>query len=316
MHSILLIDMFNLFTRFFCASPSLDNNGEPSGGIIGTLKSIANMTKTINPKKVICIWESGGSSRRRAIYPQYKLNRKPPKTNRIYENVPDTEENKWKQVVCLTNILKYLPVHQIHIENAEADDVIGYICGLKYPEERKIIVSSDKDFYQLLDDKTVVYNPAKMTYFNKNDVLNEFNITAENFCIAKAISGDDSDNVKGIYGAGFKTVAKRFVMNKEKISIDDIISVSKELKEEKKAPKIYNDICENIDVLHRNYKIMKLDSALLSADQIVSINRILDEYKFKNNKLKYLQKYLEFQLNGVDPESIYNIFSYLYYLNK
>lgn len=311
---ILIFDMMNVSIRQFCANPALDNNGESAGLVIGTLKSIAHLVRQVNPKKVICVWESEGNPRRKRIYPEYKEGRKPVKpNNRVYEGIPDTEENKWTQISNLTKLLKNLPLYQIHVPQCEADDVIAYICKLKYPNEKKIIVSSDKDFYQLLDENTKIWKPGKMIFVNKEDVLNEFNITAENFCVAKAFCGDDSDNIPGVERVGFKTLAKRFTMNQDKVSIEDLVSLSEQLKDDKKAPQIYKNITESVELINRNYRLMKLDSSLISSEQISSINRILEEYKPKNNKIKFLKVFLEAGLNGIDPDAIYNIFGYLIY---
>ena len=61
------------------------------------------------------------------------------------------------------------------IEKIEADDIISYICRYsQYKDEQKVIVSSDKDFFQLLDDKTVLYRPVQKVILNRRKVIEEY----------------------------------------------------------------------------------------------------------------------------------------------
>jgi len=304
-----------LFVRNYIANPQMDNNGELVGGIVGYMKSLAKLVKDLSPKKVIVVWESGGSPRRLQLFPAYKQRRKPPRPmNRTYgDAIPDNEDNKNYQIRALLQLLKYLPVYQLYIENCEADDVIGYLCKSTYQNEEKIILSTDKDFYQLVDEKTRIFNPATKVFVNKKDIIEKYNITPDNFCVAKAFNGDSSDNIPGVPRVGFKSLSKRFDFIND-ITINDIIEESKEhVLNDKKPLVMYENIVQSEELVRRNMKIMKLDNALLSFEQIQEVTRIINDFKPKWSKIKFFKRYLDLEMDGLDIERLCNCFSYLVY---
>ena len=69
-------------------------------------------------------------------------------------------ENRNHQINVLIEVLRNLPIVQVYVTDCEADDVIGYLSKYSLKEWRKVIVSSDKDFYQLLDKNTLIYSPT------------------------------------------------------------------------------------------------------------------------------------------------------------
>ena len=119
---ILLIDAYNVFTRHFCANPTLNKDGLPVGGAIGFLRGLKKIVNDIYPSKIYVIWEAGGSAKRRSIYPDYKKGRKPPRLNRFYDNdLHDLTENKNFQVSLLVELLKNIPVYLLYVKDCDAD---------------------------------------------------------------------------------------------------------------------------------------------------------------------------------------------------
>jgi 5'-3' exonuclease len=74
---VLLIDGPNVFIRCFAAYPSMSTNGAQMGGAVGFVKTMRGIIDLLQPKRVIVAWEGGGSARRRALYSEYKQNRRP-----------------------------------------------------------------------------------------------------------------------------------------------------------------------------------------------------------------------------------------------
>jgi len=300
---ILLIDGLNAFTRNFAAYPQLDKNGLSIGGVIGTLKTLKKVLLLSGCNMVVFCWEGGGSSRRRALYPDYKATRKPEKLNRFYEDdIPETEENRNRQVKLLISILRHLPICQIYVEDAEADDTIGYLCTHKFKDNEKIIVSSDKDFYQLVDEKTTIYSLHKKQFLNEKYILDEFRITSQNFALAKSLCGDVSDNIKGVKGLGFKTVAKKFPMLslKDSYLIQDLISYScVRIKESV----IYKKVTESEDLIRLNWRLVYLNGTMLSAQQIAKIDSRLDAWKPGLNKISFVKQLYTFYNPDFDIDS-------------
>lgn len=311
---IMLVDAMNLFVRNFMANPQLDKGGNPIGGTVGFLKSLASLVRKLSPKKVYVIWETGGSPRRLQLYPDYKKRSKPMRTNRgIYEGaIEDTEDNEIAQKQILANLLQYLPVTQIHVENCEADDIIAYLVKSVFQDEEKLIVSSDKDFYQLLDEKTKIYTPGKKRFVKVDDVINEYKIAPKNFAVAKALNGDQSDNIPGVERVGFKTLTKRFEMVEKDVVFDDILTEAKtRIAEDKKPLVMYKNIVESEDLVRRNLELMTLDNKLLSIHQVQDVNRIVKEFKPQYNKIKFWKDYLKFELDGLDVDNLCNCFHFL-----
>ena len=110
----------------------------------------------------------------------------------------------------IVKMLHHVPVRQLYVADCEADDVIGYLIRYKFADQHCVIVSSDKDYYQLLSEKVVQWSPGQKKFITPESVFAKFGVTVENFCTTRAIIGDASDNIKGVKGAGFKTLVKRF----------------------------------------------------------------------------------------------------------
>jgi DNA polymerase I len=251
MKRLLIIDGQNMFIRNYVMSPQLDINGNPIGGLTGFMRSLQKEVRRAKPDRVVVCWEGpGGSQKRREKNKNYKLGRKAPKLNREYEfATPEEErENKYDQLLRLTEYLENLPILQMSLESVEADDIIAWLCHCnEYEEWQKVIVSNDQDFLQLCDDKTILLRPGKNEQvLNKNKVLEEYGIHPRNFAWARAIVGDKSDNLDGIKGLGLKTVSKI---------------------------KAYQNVAENEEVISLNYEIMQLYTSTISPQGV--------------NKLKY-----------------------------
>ena len=304
---ILLIDALNLFTRHFAANPTVSTLGQQMGGTVGFLNATKNMVELCRPKKVIVVWEGGGSFRRRQLFPEYKANRKPVKLNRFYEqDIPETTENRDTQVKALVSCLRHVNVCQVYVADCEADDVIAHLCTRKFRNDEKIIMSSDKDFYQILDDKTRVYRLGKKTYIDKQGVKTEFGISPNNFCLAKALCGDQSDNIPGVDGVGFKTLAKKFprLLNDEEVELDSIINECQELSKKSKT-KLYNSIASAHELIHRNVRIIDLRGLMLTPEQMRKADHIVDSFVQSPNKINLIRELVHLGLNDFNTDAFF-----------
>ena len=298
------IDGLNVFMRHFAANPSRSLNGQLCGGILGMLRNIQHLSEKFRPEKIVVAWEGGGSLRRRAIDPNYKNGRRPIKLNRseYNDNIPDTVENRNWQLKTLIDILYKTPITQIYVEDCEADDVISYLVKTKKTNKEKIIVTSDKDYYQLLSDEVKIWSPNKKILIDKKYVLEKWGISPENFCTTRSFIGDQSDGVKGVKGAGFKSMAKRFpeLSTCKSIMPSDIINMSLiEVKNGSKL-KLFSNIIKESANIEKNWKLMYLDSMMLSGEQIKKINFQLENKEEKTNKFELLKLMNKEGLNVFD----------------
>jgi len=309
---VLIFDAMNLFLRVYAANPSISQHGHHVGGVVGFLKSMRNIIDRFSPRKIFVVWEGGGSSRRRAIYPDYKKGKKPARMNRFYEqDIPDTQRNRNKQIAALISMMKNLPICQVYVGDCEGDDVIGYLCKYKLRNESKVIISSDQDYYQLLNDKTRIFRLGRKEIVSYEDILGLVGVSSNNYCIAKAAVGDSSDNISGIKGAGYKTMAKRFsfLADDEEADIKKIFEYASAHAEGK--IKIYREIANNFELLERNWRLIYLDSRNLAANQVNQIEHIVDTFEPKRNKIGMMRDLIAEGIQNFDVESLFLSFTYL-----
>ena len=244
-HPVLIIDGLNFFTRHFVVNPTMSGQGHHIGGTVGFLKGLRLLTEKLVPSHVVVVWEGGGSPRRRAIYPDYKSGRRPQKLNRFYTEIPDTYQNRDYQLALTIEALNYVPLHQLYVGDCEADDVIAYACRYMYKESEIVVVSSDKDLYQLIDERVTQFSPGQKKFITSEVVKEKFGVYPQNMSAVRSFTGDPSDGLAGVKGAGFKTMVKRFPSFSEDrdVLIEDIITEAAKKSSESKV-KLYRNICE------------------------------------------------------------------------
>ena len=283
----MIIDALNMYFRAYIVDPSRSMNGQPIGGLKGFLKILQKLSREMRPDKIIICWDgAGGSQKRKMLVKDYKAGRKPIRLNRDIRNMSENEEieNKVWQQTRLIDYLNSIPVIQLMLESVEADDIISYVVQhANHKGWQKIIVSSDKDFYQLCDNETVVFRPIQKEFMNKPRLIEKFGIHPTNFALARAIAGDKSDNLPGVDGVGLPTVSKRFpfLAEDEDCTIDKIYDYCDEIDSKVKA---YENIIEQVDKVKSNYKMMQLYSPLISIQGKNKIEYALKNFAYHFNK--------------------------------
>ena len=283
---LLVIDSLNMFIRNYIVNPSISVDGNPIGGTVGFLNSVKKLMRETRPDQIIICWDgAGGSLKRRQIVKEYKKGRKPLRKNYKVEGMTEQSEKEnmvWQQQI-LMEMLNGMPIIQLVLDRVEADDIIAMVVrSPKYDGWQKVIVSSDKDFLQLLDNETVLYRPIQKRTWTKNIVTEEYGISPENFVIARAIAGDKSDNLAGIRGAGLATISKRlqFLREQKMHTLDKVYDFCSNVDS---GLKFYQKIVENWDVVETNYKVMNLTPPCIPVQGHQKINYILDNFEFELN---------------------------------
>ena len=268
MKRLMIVDAYNQFIRGYIVDPSKNPNGHPIGGMRTFINILNKITREIKPDMIAVVWDGrGGSKKRRAMNKNYKAGRKPPRTNwsQVGLSEGDIKDNKVWQQMRVIEYLNQTPIVQFMEEEVEADDVISYIKNSPmFSKWQKVLVSADKDFIQILDDKTLLFRPIQKEVLNTHTVVEKFGIHPRNFAVARAIAGDPSDNLPGVPRVGLGTVAKRFpsLINDEYYSVEDIISHSQN--SENKNLKVYQNILQSEEIIRENYDIMQLSSPQMS----------------------------------------------------
>jgi DNA polymerase-1 len=262
---------------------------------------------------VIVVFDGQGSStNKRYIYPEYKANRG---INRVtnwasFDSQQDESEAITNQIVRLIYYLKTLPVDLISIDKIEADDVIGYLTNQL--DKEITIVSSDKDYLQLVSDKITIYSPIKKKFYDEDLVLTEYGVTPKNFLTQKILLGDSGDNVPGVKGLGSKTMLKHFpeLGSSKQITLDDILE-----KCEGKH-KILESIKNYEFQLRINKKLMDLKDPNIPEEAIEEINSVLLDPKKIYDSQEFLNLYHEDQLGNSIPNVQSWLFNHFHDLQK
>jgi len=291
---LVIIDGLNMFLRSYIINPTMDPKGNMIGGAVGFLKSLQKTCNDFDPDEIIIAWDGqGGSQKRKDMDKGYKAGRKPVRFNRRMFELSETEQenNKAYQHVRLMEYLNEMPIIQLIIDYVEADDIIAELVQHdKYRDYHKYIVSSDRDFFQLVGDRTSLYRPIQKKLINKDDLISEHGIHPNNFALARAIAGDKSDNLDGVPRVGLKTVKSRFpFMADEKVqTVETLAEYCKNLD---KKVSVHTKIIEHVDLIQHNYEIMQLYDPLVGGNAIRQIDYAVENFEPEFKKLE-LQKLL------------------------
>jgi len=279
---ILVIDAMNMLIRSFSLLKAMNPSGHHVGGLVGFLRSLGFNTRTFDPTRVIVVWDGkGGSANRKNIDPNYKAQRA---TSRIthwglYDTKAEETEALIGQLFRTQDYLECLPVHQVMMEKLEADDIIAYIAKTASSSNVKkvTIVSSDKDFLQIVDDTVEVYAPIKKKVFTKDNIEEELKVLPENYNVVKALLGDNSDNLAGVKGLGIKTILSEFpdLVNKPGTTLEYVYDVCAKKLEDPKVKKIFPKILNEWDRVETNFKLMDLNQTDLDEKEINHVKEIL-----------------------------------------
>ena len=261
---VLIVDGLNTFIRAFAVNPALNEDGLHVGGMMGFLKSVRYTSDILKPSRVIIVFDGkNGSGRRQKIYPEYKGTRKVKR--RLNRNVDwgtapqDEQASMRQQMGRLIEYLEQLPLTLICVDGIEADDTMAYISQQLLPKSDIFLMSTDKDFLQLVDDRVKVWSPTKKKLYTKKEIFDEYGIHSQNMLTFRILDGDKSDNIGGIKGAGLKTVKKFLpeILEDQKFTAKDLIDFAEN---SDGKIKFLESIKNSCNLIKRNYLLMQLNN--------------------------------------------------------
>jgi DNA polymerase I len=198
-NTILLVDGSNqAYRAFFAMSAKLRSpSGMPTNAIYGLIKILLKIINDIKPIGALVVFDTG-SNFRTDLFPDYKGHR---------PEMPEELRAQWPQFMPLCETLGISAYSKD--DGFEADDVIGTLA-VQFSEQgyNVQIVSNDKDFSQLVNDRITLFNPIKNIISGVEEITAKYGVTPEQFIDFLALCGDSSDNIPGIRGVGEKTAAK------------------------------------------------------------------------------------------------------------
>lgn len=197
---LVVIDGKSVFYRGYYAMPNLaTKDGTPTGGVYGFAVLALEVIKKLQPDYVAVAWDKPKTNirKRLELYPEYKAGRKPAPAD-FYEQVP-----------VLHELLQAFGWPLYELDDYEADDIMGTLAVQATKQDiETILVTSDLDMLQLVNDTTHVYVLKKglsnIDYYSPEFFTEKYGIRTDQFLDCKALKGDSSDNVPGVAGIGEK----------------------------------------------------------------------------------------------------------------
>jgi len=311
---VLLVDAMNTFLRSFAIINHINPKGNHIGGLTGFLKSVGYAIKHINPTRVVIVFEGEGSTlNKKNLFPDYKGNRKLKRITNFdgFGSQEEESESIENQLLRLVEYLQCLPVDLAVVDRVEADDTIAHLSNEFQKNNDVVIMSSDQDFLQLINDKVTVYSPTKKKFYNPAKVKEEYGLPPQNYLQMKILLGDSADNIPGVPKLGPKKLLKNFPELQEEQTI-----VLKEILEKSKSTK--GTMYEAVDMfshqLKINEKLMDLHNPNLSEMMKLEIQNVIDCPKSTMDKSKFLTMYQQDLLGNSIPNVegwLINVFTHL-----
>ena len=298
----LLIDGLNLFFRNFAMMNMVNPSGIHIGGLGGFFRSLGAEIRRTQPDQVYVVFDGAGSTtNRKNILSEYKSGREDQRVTNweVFDSLDDEHDSKVDQIVRVIHYLKTLPVKTVILDKVEADDIIAYLCNKlpNHPDDKVFIVSSDKDFLQLVNKNVIVYRPMEKKYYTEEVFKSKYKMSPQNFILHKTLLGDASDKIKGVKGLGEKGLLKKFPeLSERDLTFDDIFEICEK---KFKDHVVYARIIQGVDDLEKNYKVMDLSNPMMDENE----KKYLDEVA-KSKELNYIPEqfislYNEDQLGGM-----------------
>ena len=280
---IMIVDAMNMLIRSFSLLKAMNPSGTHIGGLVGFLRSLGYVTRIFDPTRVIVVWDGkGGSANRKNINPDYKAQRASSRITHwgLYDTREEEQEALIGQLYRTQDYLDCLPLQQLGIEKLEADDIIAYIAKRASLAGKKVtIVSSDKDFLQLINPNVDVYAPVKKKTLTIDNIKQEIGVLPQNYNIVKALLGDNSDNLPGVKGLGIKTILSEWksLTHNPSASLQDVWDHCESQLELEKPKKIFSKIINNWEKVLTNYELMDLHKVLLDEREIGYVEDVIKQ---------------------------------------
>lgn len=193
---LVIIDGNSLINRAFYALPQLANaEGVISNGVFGFATILVKIITEIKPKYICVALDYGKHTFRTDMYAEYKGTRK------------GTPEELKSQFPILRDMLSAMGIQHIEKEGIEADDIIGTLT--RRFDTENIVVTGDKDSFQLINDNTwVMFTKRGVTEtinYDQAQLFNDYGLKPFQIVELKSLMGDSSDNIPGVSGVGEKT---------------------------------------------------------------------------------------------------------------
>lgn len=274
MQTLLLIDGNAIMHRAYHALPPFKaSDGTPTNVIYGYLSMLNKVVVDFKPDYLISCFDTPKETFRNKLFKKYQSQR------------PKIDDDFIVQIPLVKDALDAAGIERMEKDGYEADDLIGTITRIfEKSNYRVVILTGDKDIFQLITDNVFVAAPqlglANIKIFDKSEVEKKLDVAPNQIVEYKALAGDPSDNYPGAAGIGPKTASKL---------IHQLGTVEKIYKNIEKI-----DSEKVKDILKREKENVLISKKLATIMTDVDIDLDIEKLKFKNfdkNLINFLEKY-------------------------
>ena len=240
-----LIDGNSLLYRSYYAIQGLSTSkGFPTNAVFGFISMLKKLMEKEKPHYLGIVFDAKGPTIRHKAFKDYKAHRKP------------MPEDLVVQIPVIKKIVRAFNIPFFEQENYEADDVLGTLAHQASSQDiQSVIVTTDKDIYQLVDKLTTVFNPVKEITLDEKKVKEHFGVSPSQVADVLALWGDPTDNIPGVPGIGEKT---------SKALINQFGSLERLLKnlDQIEKARLQEKIKQNLDQLKLSQQLVTIEKGL------------------------------------------------------
>ena len=283
-----------IFRAYYALPPMSRKDGTPVNAVFGFTNMLVKLIEDYRDEKLIVIFDAARKNFRNKIYKKYKANR------------GETPEDLIPQFDLIKKCVESFNIPQLELEGYEADDIIAsYTVQASNRNIKSLVVSSDKDLMQLVNDNVTMLDPMKNKIIGIKGVIEKFGVKPDKVIQIQALTGDKVDNIPGAPGIGPKIALE---LINQFGNIDNLIKNVSQIKQEKRRETIKNsesDIRISLQLVNLDKEIkLPIDiNEIKSFTEIQSnkeqINTFLDDQGFRAIKQRLDNN---FYINGEDNQ--------------
>ncbi len=274
MKHLYLVDVSSMYFRSYYAIRDLKTSqGLPTNALYGFLKMTIKLLTEVKPEFLAYCFDRKEPSFRKELYEPYKANR------------AEMPEDLQKQVFYIPKITQALGINTFDKENFEADDVIGTLCQWGQSQGFKItIVSSDKDFVQLLNPQVTLWDTFKDIKYDPQKAFKKWGVKPYQMVDYLALCGDASDNIPGVRGIGPKGAT---ILLSEYESLKDIYQNIDKIKNKKQKENLLSCrkeafLSQELVTIRKNIPFdLKAEDFCIQKTNTKDLEKLLKELEFK-----------------------------------
>ncbi len=245
---LMVVDGSNLLFQMFYGMPAriVDGQGKAIQGTLGFVGALLKIIRMVQPTHIVVLFDGESENPRSELDPDYKGNRED------YSQMPE-EETPFSQLPDICAALDYMGIHRCETTVCEVDDWIAGYAQTYGDSTEIVIVSQDSDFFQLIRDRVCVlrYRGENSVLCNTKYIQDKLGIEPTQYAAYKSLTGDTSDNIRGVDKVGPKTAA---ALMRQFGDLDTLLEQADSIQK----PSVRCSVLESIERIRKNFALIHL----------------------------------------------------------